>query len=293
MDYMSNPGEFSGRIKEKSAYLRHRVATPMLQARREAQETNRGKRGLAQIQNIGLKGLEIADWVSVSIGWDAVYRRALTEGKTEAAAAEYADSVVQKTQPSGREQDLAAMFKTRSPAMRLLTQFTTPLNVIWNQLTYDLPTAVINKNFREAVGIIAGYAIAGTMLGVLAHGIGGGDDEEVRRKRYFYYAFSQFFESAPLIGNGVAALAEYAITGEAPRMYQRSLFPAAEELLDAAKKVRAGDWERALGDAASAAALTTGLPVSAAKDLGRLTGIGDGDGKMDFNPEVLLGRSNK
>ena len=78
--------------------------------------------------------------------------------------------------------------------MRLLTQFTAPLNVIWNQLTYDLPTAIINKDFRQAVGLITGYAVAGSMLGVLAQGIGGTEDyEELRRKRYFYYAFSQFF----------------------------------------------------------------------------------------------------
>jgi hypothetical protein len=293
MAFIQNPREFSDAIRSKSAIMRHRVANPIIAEIKQAAETNKGKKGLAAIQAIGMKGLEIADWTSVSIGWNAVYERSLTGGLSEEAAIAKADDVVLKSQPSAREQDMAALFKTGSPAMQLLTQFTTAMNVIWNQFTYDLPTAVKNGDIRFIVGMVTGYGIAGSLLGLLAHGLGGDDDDDLRKRRYFYDAFSQFFESVPLIGNGVSALAEYAITGQKPRLYQSAVLPAAEELIDAAKSIRSGDWTRAVGHAASGAFLGGGLPLSGIKELGRAAGIGDKDGKLEFNPEAFLGWRDK
>jgi predicted nucleic acid-binding Zn-ribbon protein len=287
--FIRSPREFSDSVKSKSAIMRHRQADPIIAEIRKARETSKGKKGLAAVQDIGMMGLEAADWVSVSIGWNAVYERSLTEGLSEKDAIAKADDVVLKSQPSAREQDLAALYKTRHPAMQLLTQFTTAMNVIWNQFTYDLPTAIKQRNYRFAVGMITGYAIAGGMLGLLVSGIRGGDDDDddINARRFIYYATSQFFESVPIIGNAVSALAEFAITGERPRLYQASMLPAADELINAAKNITSGDWDKAASHAVSGAFLGTGLPLSGIKELGRAAGIGDDDG---FNPEALLGR---
>jgi hypothetical protein len=153
--------------------------------------------------------------------------------------------------------------------MKLLTQFTTSLNVIWNQLTYDIPTAIKNREFGYVVRMATGYAIAGigvTAVASLAAALQGNDDDENRWKRIFLFgSFSQFLDSVPLLGNGISALAEQAITGERRRLYQSSLLPAAEDLIQAVSRVTAGDWEKAIQSFAEGGALAAGLPVSAPK----------------------------
>jgi hypothetical protein len=54
-----------------------------------------------------------------------------------------------------------------------------------------------------------------------------------------------------------------------------------------------GDYEKllkAVGLAAEAYATSQGLPVSGAKQLGRVFGVGDGDEELNINPGALLGR---
>ena len=285
MEYMQNPRQFDADVKSKSAIMRHRVANPIIEIIKKSQETNKGKRGLAWFQEIGMKGLEMADWVSVVTGWHAVYKKALRDGLTETDARNKADDITLKSQPSAREQDLSPLFKTGSEGFKLLTQFQTALNVIWNQFTYDLPMAIKNKDFQFVIRMVSAYALAGIAMNLLAGGFDD-DDDELNRKRFAYWSFSQFFESVPLIGSGVSIVAEQAITGERRRFYNSPLLPAASELLNAASNAVAGDWGKAAGDFAESVGLGLGLPVSGVKELGRVVGVG-GDG---FNPEALIGR---
>jgi hypothetical protein len=216
-----------------------------------------------------MKLREIADWTSVSIGWNAVYERALREGLSEEAAVARADDVTIKTQPSGREQDLSPLFKNQHEAMKLITQFTTSLNVIWNQVTYDIPMALKNRQFGYVMRMVSAYAVAGiggTAVGVAASALRGKEDDEDKWKRIFLFgSFSQFLDSVPLLGNGISTVAEQALTGERQRLYQSPMLPAAEELIEAVSRVTAGDWEKALQSFAEGGALFAGLPVSAPK----------------------------
>jgi hypothetical protein len=267
--FMRNPQAFSDSIRQKSAIMRQRQANTIIADLRKAQETNKGKKGISVIGEIGMKGLEIADWTSVSIGWNAVYERALREGLSEDAAIVKADDVTIKTQPSAREQDLSPLFKNQPEAMKLLTQFTTSLNVIWNQLTYDIPTAIKNREFGYVVRMATGYAIAGigvTAVASLAAALQGKDDDEDKWKRIFLLgSFSQFLDSVPLIGEGVSALAEQAVTGDRRGIMYSPLLPAWDSLRDAGSRVMAGDWEKAVRSFAEGGALAAGLPVSAPK----------------------------
>lgn len=256
----------SEEIRSKSAIMRHRIANPIIEAVKIAQKEGKGKKGLANIQAIGMKGLEMADWVSVAAGWNAVYKKALYGGATEEEAVSKADDVTLRCQPSTREQDLSPLFKTGSEAVRLITQFQTALNVIWNQFTYDLPTAVKNKEWGFVVRLTAAYAIAGIGLGLLMDGLTG-DDDELQYKRFIYWSMAQAFDSVPLIGDGISAVVRQAITGEKRKYYSSDVFPAAEELISAATKATAGDWDKAATDFAESLGLGLGLPVSGAKEL--------------------------
>jgi len=277
---MQNPQAKSDEIKAKSAVMRHRVANPVFEAIKIAQKDNKGKRGVATIQEIGMKGLELADWVSVATGWNAVYKKALLSGKSEEDAISEADDVTLKCQPSAREQDLAPLFKSGSEAFRLITQFQTALNVIWNQFTYDLPTAMKNRQWGFVVSMVTAYAVAGIGLGLLTEGLSGGDDDD-KAKRFMYWSMSQAFDSVPLVGGMISATARQAITGEKQQFYASSVFPAAEELISAAGKTSQGEWDKAAKDFAEGLGYGIGLPVSGTKEaIGVLSG----------NPARIMGR---
>ncbi|MDR2134596.1 MAG: hypothetical protein LBP27_05760 [Treponema sp.] len=271
--FLSNPVEFSRGIKEKSAIMRHRQANPAFGVLRQLQENSKGKRGLAAFQSAGMKGLEIADWVSVAVGWDAVYEKALAEGLSEQEAVARADDVTLQTQPSSREQDLPPLYKNQPEAMKIITQFTTSLNPIWNQFTYDLPVAVKNRQFGHAVSMLVAYGLAGWGIGAVTSLFSkddDDDDEDTKRRRFLYWSFSQALDSVPLLGNGVSALAEQLITGQRRRQFTSPVFPAGQKLLDAASRAGAGDWDRAAQNLAEGIGIGIGAPVSATKQVFRI-----------------------
>lgn len=278
-EFMADYNGMSEMVRSKSAVMRHRVANPILEAIKIAQKDSKGKKGLTTINAVGMKGLEVIDWVSVATGWNAVYKKALYEGATEKEAVAKADDVTIKIQPSAREQDLAPLFKTGSEGFKLITQFQTALNVIWNNFTYDLPNAVRNKQWGFVVGTIGSYAVAGIGLGLMTEGLKG-DDDEPDHSRWIYWSMSQALDSVPLIGAGVSAVARQAITGEKRQFYASSVFPAADELLSAASRATAGDWDKAAVDFAESVGIGLGLPVSGVKEAIAAPG----------NPGRLIGR---
>ncbi|MDR1932296.1 MAG: hypothetical protein LBQ57_05655 [Spirochaetales bacterium] len=288
-EYMSNHEEFNNLVREKSAFMRNRTL-PLVEAVRQAQKDGKFQRKWAKFQDIGMKGLEWADWSTVSIGWNAVYKKALNEGLSEQEAIARADDVVIKTQPSSRDADIAPLFKEKSEAMRTFLQFQTALNVIWNQITYDLPAAIKNRQFGYVTRMVMSYAVAGTVLGLVTQGLGDDDDEEKRLKHGIFYATTQFTDAVPIFGGDITNLVEQLITGDKKRSFQDSPFPAVQKIFNAVRDLGQADLEKAASDFGNGVAMFIGAPASGAKEAGRVFGIGDEDGELDFNPEAFLGR---
>ncbi len=220
------------------------------------------------------------------------------EGVTDAdewerLAVIHADDKTRLCQPSNRSVDLAPMFKNGSEVQKALLQFTASLNVIWQNLRYDIPYAVRQKQYRQVVGIIAGYAAAGIALGCLA-GDDGDDDDEARTVRNFIWtATTQFTDAVPIIGAVATSTAEKLITGHASFSRGTDLFPALTKYLSAAKEVTDGRWSKAAGHFAEGMGLTFGLPVSGAKEALYVAGIGDGKDGLSFHPTAVMGRRPK
>jgi len=245
-------------------------------------KTKAGK-ALTQVQQFGMQGLEMIDKVCVAPGWLAAYREEaarLTEANKEAktpktdneidvAASRYADDVLVRTQPSGRAEELAPLFREGGEALRLLLQFQSSLNVIYNNLRHDLPNAIKNKQYKRAAGIVTGYALAGIMTGLITEGFGGGDDEPDtadKVKKTIYFAFTQGTDSVPVINGMVNSLAEKLITGKTSYRGSSSLYPAFEKAVQGTAALRDADIQKAAGRYAEAAALTLGLPTSGTKE---------------------------
>lgn len=265
-------------------------------------KTKAGK-ALTQVQQFGMQGLEMIDKACVAPGWLAAYREEaarLTEANKEAktpktdneidlAASRYADDVLVRTQPSGRAEELAPLFREGGEALRLLLQFQSSLNVIYNNLRHDLPNAIKNKQYKRAAGIVTGYALAGIMTGLITEGFGGGDDEPDtadKVKKTIYFAFTQGTDSVPVINGMVTSLSEKLITGKTSYRGSSSLYPAFEKAVQGMAALRDADIQKAASRYAEAAALTLGLPTSGTKEVIRAA-------EQVFNgqvPSALWGR---
>lgn len=246
-------------------------------------KTKAGK-ALTQVQQFGMQGLEMIDKACVAPGWLAAYREEaarLTEANKKAktpktdneidrAASRYADDVLVRTQPSGRAEELAPLFREGGEALRLLLQFQSSLNVIYNNLRHDLPNAIKNKQYKRAAGIVTGYALAGIMTGLITEGFGGDGDDEPdtadKVKKTIYFAFTQGTDSVPVINGMVTSLSEKLITGKTSYRGSSSLYPAFEKAVQGTAALRDADIQKAASRYAEAAALTLGLPTSGTKE---------------------------
>jgi hypothetical protein len=343
-DVARNFSTLSDTIREKSVFMDSRVMDPIIDLIKEQQA--KASSPLAakwmQISDMGMKGLEFADWSCVAPGWLAVYRKtlaqaqrenetivqtettrlekenetrsvetmrtadeikAIAEGKVrsldelEASAVKAADDATRMCQPSSRLADLAPMFKAKgenTEALKIITQFQTSLNVIWQNIRYDLPAAVREKQYRQAVGIVGGYIAAGVAVNLMTQGLagGGGDDDDSlsRARSLLYYSTTQFTDSVPLVGDMVTNLAQKAITGKKEQLFGDDMFPAVSKVLQAGQAATSGDWDRTLQRFGEGIGYGIGAPVSGIKEAGRVIGFNGEDGSFDMSPDALIGR---
>lgn len=218
----------------------------------------------------------------------------LTESEIEAKAVEYADDVVRQCQPSNRSVDLAPLFKQKGPGSEIIKavlQFQTSLNVIWQNIRYDIPMAVRQKEFKKVVGTIGGYVMAGIMMNAVCEGFGGDDgedDEATALKKLIFYSTTQFTDAIPVIGSYVTKTTEQLITGETPYSTNNDLFPLLTKYRQGTQQAIKGNWDKAAGKYVEALGLTFGAPVSGVKEL--LDVVSNEDGEDGLHFESLIGR---
>jgi hypothetical protein len=245
----------------------------------------------------------------VMAGWRVLYRKEydrlskdpesakMTAEERSAKAVEYADNIVDETQPNCRAENIAPMFKGGGTFQKAYFQFQHALSVIWQQTRYDLPAKIRRRQYGQAAGQVAGYAAAGILLGIAKEGFDDDDDEKKTAGKIGKWALSQFTDSAPFVGGLLADAVETMLAGKAPYGFASETFPALGTAGDALNMmIRAGQEEdaerfkKALWLAARSAGYLTGLPAIGLQDAGKLAGIGDGDGNLSLEPQTLLGR---
>jgi hypothetical protein len=201
------------------------------------------------------------------------------------------------------------MFKNTPQAMKAFLQFTQSLNVIWQNIRYDMPAAVREGQVLQVVGGLTGYILAGVALGLLTEGLGGDDDDKKKiawQRKLLYYSFTQFTDAVPFIGDGVTKAWEGFATGRMRWSGGDNLFPVMKEFGGAAISVIKAGQKKAEGDDEAAAkaarkallnleagfAYSVGAPQSGWKELLRGIGIDPwkGDWEPDFNPGAFAGR---
>ncbi len=203
----------------------------------------------------------------------------------ETEAVRYADDCTRACQPSNRVTDLAPLFKNSSEAMKAFLQFQTSLNVIWQNLRYDMPYAVKNKEFTRIAGTIIGYVCAGIFMNSVMEGIGGDDDDDDTQalRNLIYYSTTQFTDAVPILGSEITNVMDKVITGK--RAYAQSgtdMTPSATKLLTALQNTTSGNWKKAAELTAEGIGLYLGAPVSGTKEIYKLLGKPLSEGDVNF-----------
>ena len=291
-------------INSKSAMMKNRTMNVIIDQILQESRTytdNRLVRWNRKQQEIGSMGLTLVDRYAVAGGWLAAYEQKLNDlqsqglvfADADAQAVIYADDIVLKTQPTGDATEIAPLFVTGSEFARAFTQFQTSLNVIWANLTYDMPQSfkkaadsslpheVRVQQFSQAMGTIVGYALAGALLGAVAEGHDEEDDAIDKLRNWIYWSFTQATASVPLVGDVVDNLVESAVTGDKPHVFSDEFFPGISKLFKGAVYLTQADIEKGLKNLAEGGGYITGLPVSGYKQLKKA---------ITEDPGALLGR---
>ena len=211
----------------------------------------------------------------------------------ERQAVNKADDIVRLCQPSNRKVDLAPMFKNNSEAAKAVLQFQTALNVIWQNIRYDIPYAVRNKQYSNIIGMVLGYVMAGVMSGIVTKGLlsGSGDDEpDEIAKRLAFYSTTQFIDAVPIMGGTLESVMQKVITGEGGMSMGTTIFPTAQKYLNAVQALSNEDYLKAVRNMEQGMMLTLGLPVSGIKELEAMFGIWDDEKGLELYLQALLGR---
>ena len=193
----------------------------------------------------------------------------------EREAITYADDCTRQCQPSNRLTDLAPLFKDKNEFKRAFLQFQTSLNVIWQNIRYDLPYAVKQKEFKRIAGTVIGYVMAGIFMNSVMDGLRGDDDDDETQalRNLIYYSTTQFTDAIPIMGSEITNAMDKIITGK--RAYSQSgtdMTPSATKLLNAMQKATSGDFKKAASLTAEGIGLFMGAPVSGVKEINKLLG---------------------
>jgi len=145
----------------------------------------------------GMQGIYMIDTVARTIGWNAVYRKVLADGGSEAEAIRAAQNTTLRTQPTATAKDLPQLYVTNEFA-NWFTMFTNQLNQIYNIGTYDIPSYVINKQYGKAALGAIGMGVTALTIWAITNRDLPDEPEDVAEA-----LTEQAINATPLIGKAI------------------------------------------------------------------------------------------
>jgi hypothetical protein len=128
-----------------------------------------------------MAGIQWMDRQTVAVVWKTAYDLAMSEGKGEQAAVEYADGLVEKTQPMADIMDLPAFFRG-STFEKMFSVFQNQINQNVNYWYGDMYLARKEgdiKNIDVGYRVLMSYMVPAMIMGLIARGRPQEEPEEV------------------------------------------------------------------------------------------------------------------
>jgi hypothetical protein len=177
---LMSPKQFKKYVWDRSTVVPHRN---MEREMREMSRRRRVKRQIMGKRSLSEKALfflRIMDNFTVLVTWKAAYNMSLENTGDEAQAAQYADSVIERTQPMADIMDLPHFFRG-GELEKALTLFQNQINQNYNYWAHDILGATkrgeISKEMA-AYRVLTGIFLPAMMLGLITRGFTPGDPEE-------------------------------------------------------------------------------------------------------------------
>jgi hypothetical protein len=165
MDFAQHPLEMIEKVRSLDPEV------SQLSMEREFEELKGGENANVirkAITDTGLEGIYFLDQIARTIGWNAVYEKAKSDGKSEAEAIRMAQDATLRTQNAAEPEDIPALYRT-SEFLNWFTLFTNQVNKMWNMATYDIPSYFQNKNYAAGALGITALAINSLVMWMIAN----------------------------------------------------------------------------------------------------------------------------
>lgn len=200
--FTANPKKMWERMGELDPQAKHRSISRFQEELKHI--SGKGYAGLVRsIGDFTMKGIQLMDAVAVTIGWNAVFDRAVAQGVSEVEAARIAQQATLDSQPAARAKDLAEIYRTHE-GYNWFLMFSNQLNQIWNMLTADIPMAVRNREVGKLIGTMTGVALSATVIGWINYKDIPEDASELPEIAG-KYLLDQLMSSIPIVGGSVKA----------------------------------------------------------------------------------------
>jgi len=198
MEFVGHPIEMVKMVREKDPQVKHRSIERELEEMKN-RNPERYNSILAKFGKAGMKGIYLFDSVARTIGWNAVYQKALKSDMSEIEAVRLAQNATLRTQPAAAAKDVAQLYATNEFA-NWFTMFTNQLNQIYNIATYDMKGYLINAEYQKATLAFTGLSLTALFIWVITKRRLPEDRED-----WIDVAAEQALNAVPLVGKSIMA----------------------------------------------------------------------------------------
>jgi hypothetical protein len=268
LEFSQNPQKIIQFCREKDPLLTD------VQLARELEEmksyVNEHMTRLNQVRNAGMAPISFFDSIGRTIGWYAVYQKAMSAGKGEAEAIRLARNSTLRTQNTAAAKDIPRMY-AQNEGMNWVLMFTHQLNQIYLMMTYDIPAKAKSGDISSAVASFIGLSIAALGEWMIQNKTIPDDPEDI-----LDIGLSQFLASIPVIGSTTVAYREG---------YFGRTNPIIGKPAQALAYITQGKLGKAVKPAIEAASYYSGLPYVAGNRIYKTFDEGE--------PMYLVGGSSK
>ena len=226
--------------------------------RLKSKDKNKVMNKIKKFGYASMKGIELFDSVTVTIGWNAVYRKYIRNGYSQADAAKMAEKATLFTQPTSAAKDVAPLYRDDN-FLSVFLQFSNQLNQIWNMISYDASQAIKHKHYEQAI-----MTWAATLVGAMAIWILSNRRLPEDKEDFTEAAMSHIFNIMPGVGRTMGNYVDgydLSVPILAPVKGGASGITLAHKIL-AGEKLTKKQLERYLLDMAEGMGVLTGIPTT-------------------------------
>lgn len=162
-------------------------------------------RTMKKVGEMAMAPIQWADSYIANILWLGAYKSNMKNGMDSVAAGQAATDFIKRTQQTSTVLDADQLHRTNNQLIKWLTMFTTQgvkeFNMIWS----DIPRYFKQKDYKRALGMMAGLGLNWVTMLAIGGALFPGDDEEEYWKNLMLAFAGEVSQSViPVIGSDIA-----------------------------------------------------------------------------------------